>query len=127
MDTIFAINNKDYSRNVLANATYKVGENDVFNEWTDANEVTHRLSVRTRVSGSFKMMFEKLEEYEEFLEDYRKAMDNDKRAADITIAINYPDYTSRRITAFLTINPVRRLNDVNDEVIDMFDVTVEER
>lgn len=127
MSIIFSINNKDYSGNVLANSTYKVGEEDVFEEWTDANEITHRQKVRTRVTGSFKMLFETIEEYNAFLSDYRTAINNDTRAADITVALNYPENTSKRINAFLEINPTRRLLDTQKEVMDIFDVNVKER
>lgn len=36
---------------------YNVNQEDVFEEWTDGNYVTHRVVTRTRISGTVKLGF----------------------------------------------------------------------
>lgn len=68
MNGVFKIGNNDYTNNII-NGTYDVSNEDVYEEWTDANLQEHRLSVRTRITGSFDMYFRTEAAYEAFLND----------------------------------------------------------
>lgn len=53
---LLEINGKDYT-NYVQESTYKVGATDIYQEWTDANTIKHRIPIRERVAGSFDMVF----------------------------------------------------------------------
>lgn len=65
----FIISGKDYSKYVQ-DSTYHMDETEEFGVWDSADYVRHKDLERTRVSGSFDMVFvsENSEDYKEFLE-----------------------------------------------------------
>lgn len=76
------IGNVDFSRNVLT-GTYEVNAYDVYQKWTDANQVEHRDVVRQRVSGSFDLKFLTEEDYASFIETVKA-----NKASDGTLPVS---------------------------------------
>lgn len=60
------IGTTDITRHIIAES-YAVNEEDVYNEWTDANKVTHRDVVRQKIAGAFTLKFNTEEEYSSFV------------------------------------------------------------
>lgn len=65
---LFMIGDNDYTQYITV-PSYKVNYAPVYNTWTDANYITHRDTLRYKVSGSFKMLFNTEEELNQFLDD----------------------------------------------------------
>ena len=63
---VFELNGTDFSQSVVS-GSYKVNEEDVYDKYTDANGREHRNIYRTRVSGSFNMLFRSGKGYQDFL------------------------------------------------------------
>lgn len=66
MAALFKIGETDYTRHIVA-PTYEVDLKPLYDEWVDANRVTHREVVRKRIEGTFTMKFYNISEYNEFL------------------------------------------------------------
>lgn len=62
---MFIIAGHDYTNNLVV-PDYKVNEEDVYEEWDDGNNITHRDVFRQRVSGSFVMFFASQIEFDDF-------------------------------------------------------------
>jgi hypothetical protein len=65
---LFSIGQSNYSTNIIK-GSYEVNEYDEREEWVDANYITHKYGGRTRIRGSFDLMFMKLSQYQSFLAD----------------------------------------------------------
>lgn len=63
---LFSINGKDLTHYITV-PSYIMNSKDVYNEWVDANGLTHRDVYRTKVSGKFTMLFTDHDEYFDFL------------------------------------------------------------
>lgn len=48
-------------------AEHSVNRDDVFEEWTDGNWITHRVISRTRISGTVQLSFAKQTDFESFM------------------------------------------------------------
>lgn len=51
---VVKIANHDFSHDIVV-GSYSANKSDVFESWTDANGVTHRVVVRSKVSASFNL------------------------------------------------------------------------
>ena len=65
---LLQINGHDYSSCVKV-PSWNVNTLPVYEEWTDANYVTHRDILRNRVSGKFTLVFHDEEKYYQYLDD----------------------------------------------------------
>ena len=64
---LFQVAGVDLTQHITV-PSYIVNEKDVCKEWEDANYITHRNIIRTRVEGKFTMRFMEKEKYYNFLE-----------------------------------------------------------
>lgn len=85
---LFTLGYKDYTRNILL-PTYNINEFPVSESWQDANGVTHSTTFRTKISGSFTMVFDSLSDYYNFMQE----LDTVRSASE-----NYYNITSLYIT-----------------------------
>lgn len=100
---LFTLDGTDYTNNII-NGTYDVSQNDVYEEWTDANHVIHQHTMRTRYEGQFTMRFRTLASYEAFVAD----MAAHKTAGNkytVTVWANNT-LTSKEVEAFMEWHPV---------------------
>ncbi len=65
---LFTLGYKDYTRNILL-PTYIMNEQPVSESWQDANGITHSTTFRTKISGSFTMVFDSLTDYYNFMQE----------------------------------------------------------
>lgn len=96
------INGIDFTSNVQEKS-YKVDSHDVYSEWTDADERKHRYVPRSRILGSFNMVFVEGmgKTYNEFLEAIESAKSNGELI--LTVSVNNLD-TAKEIYAFYSID-----------------------
>ena len=60
------IGTTDITKHIIAES-YDVNEEDVYNEWTDANKVKHRDVTRQKIVGTFTLKFNTDKEYAYFV------------------------------------------------------------
>ena len=83
-DTVFKVNNIDFSDHVLA-GTYEISEVPVYTEWTDANGRDHHEVYRKRLQGSFDMYFKTVSDFESFRQALIAARQGDSDLTQILI------------------------------------------
>ena len=120
---LFVLNGVDYTSNIL-NETYDVHKNDVSEEWTDADYVDHKETVRTRIEGTFTMRFRSLVQYEAFVQKIAESKASDQTFPCVIWANNTLD--SNEADLFIKFAPkaVQKANLVMD--YREFEVTVKE-
>lgn len=124
---VFKINNIDYSDHVLADGSYQVNEADVYESWNDANGIEHRAVLRQKIVGTFNMYFEDMNDYIQFLADYRASKDINTHASNIKISVNNPNIAEKEIEAFISFMPTRFKDWSWNEQINQFSVNIQER
>ena len=78
-----SINGTDISA-YIQESTYKMNQENVYEEWEDASHYTHREQLRTRVVGSFELVFVQESDLTSFLTLMNNNMDTNKR---LTISV----------------------------------------
>ena len=63
----------DYTNNIVV-PTYKVDSKSEFNEWMDGDLILHHCEKRKRLEGSFTLLFNDPDSYQDFLELYNDAL-----------------------------------------------------
>lgn len=125
-DTIFKLNDVDYSAHVVAES-YTVNLKNIYQEWTDGSQTKHRDVVAQKLQGSFQMYFKTESDLQTFITALAscktssntypvKLKANNKTVANLQ--------SSRDV--FLDFEPTRKRNSSWDDVFEVFEVTVEE-
>lgn len=125
-DTIFKLNDVDYSAHVVAES-YTVNLKNIYQEWTDGSQTKHRDVVAQKLQGSFQMYFKTESDLQTFITALAscktssntypvKLKANNKTVANLQ--------SSRDV--FLDFEPTRKRNASWDDVFEVFEVTVEE-
>lgn len=70
---MFMIGNNDYTKYITV-PSYKVNKNPITTEWTDVLKTKHQEVVRTRIEGTFSMLFDDPVELDKFLDDVENNM-----------------------------------------------------
>lgn len=122
-DTVFVINNVDFSNHVLA-GTYDIGDVPIYTEWTDANGRDHREVFRKRTQGSFDMSFRTVTEFEEFNQAY-KAVRKDSGLTRVSLMNNSTNLVERK-DVYLEFSPIRNRRDDWEDYYEQFTVDVKE-
>jgi len=81
---------------------HAVNRDDVFEEWTDGNYITHRVITRTRISGTVTLSFSRETDFTNFMSLMTTAR-NINGYYPITVWCNNTN-TSESINAFLDIS-----------------------
>lgn len=115
----------DYSNHVLA-GSYKVSEQDIYNTFTDGFGIEHHLKYRTKVSGSFEMFFRTLTEFNTFMTRLNSVKDSMGSYYVVTVAINNTNQT-KQINCHLKFDTIRNKDGANDDFMEKFTVSIEER
>ena len=63
---LFTIGSTDLTKYEIT-ADHAVNREDVYEEWTDGNWITHRVIARTRVSGTVKLSFARETDFSNFM------------------------------------------------------------
>jgi hypothetical protein len=70
---MFMIGDNDYTKYITV-PSYKVNKNPITTEWTDVLKTKHQEVVRTRIEGTFSMLFDDPVELDKFLDDVENNM-----------------------------------------------------
>lgn len=116
---LFSINGKDYTNNIL-NDSFEVLDEEIFNEWVDGNHTTHRDLLRSKASGTFKMMFRRLEEYEEFI----NRLHDSKTRGGYVVAVVHCNNTNDSKNCNLFIRTTSALHQKENLVFDYGEIAV---
>ena len=123
---LFVVNNKDFTPHITV-PSYKVNDEEVYEEWQDANYKTHREITRKQVNGSFKVLYDVVEELDDFFDTIEtlKAASDDG-SIEMTVYLNNL-HTTKTITAFVKYTPSNEKPFFQREKVSGFDVTIKER
>lgn len=122
---VFSIAGQDLSCYILV-PTYTMNSEDVVTRsWTDANEIEHRVIVRTRVSGSFKMKFHNKDTYLEILDLFEQTKTEDGYTP-VEVYVNNLNEV-KEINAFVTCAPANTMPLYGVDAYDGFTVNIKER
>lgn len=122
-DTVFIVNNIDFSGHVLA-GTYEVGNEPIYTEWQDANGRYHREVFRKRLQGSFDMYFKTVDEFEQFNQAY-KTIRQDSGLTKVSIMNNSTNQVEIK-DVYLDFSPVRNRRDDWEDYYETFTVDIKE-
>lgn len=85
---LFRIGDNDYTQHITV-PSYKVNKKKVTKEWTDVTKTKHKDVERTRVEGTFSMLFDDVVELDNFLDD----IENNTTSGDYIHASFYSNNT----------------------------------
>lgn len=122
-DTVFTVNDVDFSDHVLA-GTFEISDVPIYTEWTDANGRDHREVYRKRLQGSFDMYFRTVTEFEEFNQAYKTAR-RDSGLTTITIMNNSTNQVEQK-DVYIDFSPIRNRRDDWEDYYEQFTVDVKE-
>ena len=122
---LFSINGIDYTSHITVSNPYTVNKEDVYEEWTDANYKKHKELLRSRVAGSFTMLFNDPNEYLSFL----SLLNEMKEADGTTLASFYCNNIDDVVTSryFITCTPANEMPFMGVKSISGLSITVEEQ
>lgn len=122
---LFVIDEIDYTSFIKV-PSYKVNALEVYEEWTDANRVTHRDVIRQRVAGGFTMIFDNQTDYLNFL----NVIDTKKSVGDGHITGTF--YVNNKnvaisVDVFVTCEPANELPILGIKETEGLNIAIEER
>lgn len=124
-DTIFKLDNIDYSAHVVAE-NYDINYEPVYQEWVDGGQTKHRDVVGRKIRGTFQMYFKAESSLQTFLSRLMLSQ---------TVNHTYPvhlrvnnDYSGELISTnvFIDFRLVRKRDVAWNDAYDVFEVTIEE-
>lgn len=122
---LFNIAGKDFTTFITV-PSYLVNQDGDYIEWIDLNRRKHRYLTRSKVSGSFTMLFSNINDYYEFLNTI-----NENRTANgyISGCIVYCNniMTTETVDLFIDFMPADILPVIGTNDNEGFEVTIEER
>lgn len=122
MAALLVLNGKDYSQNILM-PSYTVNNQPLYEEWQDANGVMHRKKIRDKVSGTFDMFFNDIDEYAQFF-NYVYGYMNDTLIVNLTVYVNNLR-TTKTAQFFINIDPANNEPKITEDH-DSFTVEIQE-
>ena len=120
---LFEVLETDFTPYIVS-GSYKMNQQDSYEEWTDGNGIKHRNVYRTKISGSFEMKFINRAAYGSFL----AALDAVKTDGyyTVTVFVNNTLFP-QTIEAFITIEPSMAAQYLHIPEFEQFSVKVEQR
>lgn len=123
---LLVINNHDFTQHVKV-PSWKVTKEPEYEEWKDGNYATRREITRTRISGSFTLLYDDISELDSFFD-----MVETMKAASTTGAITMTVYVNNlhnveTINAFIKYTPANEKPKMFAGGFSSFEVTIEER
>lgn len=108
--------------------SYKMEQKPAYESWKDGNYIEHRIYVRTRLEGSFRVWLAGINEMdtEAFLDLIESATANHVTTLSVYDPIS-GSLTPREITAFLDITPGKHREMMNGQYFDILTVKVSEK
>ena len=122
---LLVINGTDYTQHIKV-PSYKVNREYQYKEWEDASYGTHREITRTKISGSFTLLYDDISELDNFftaVETLQAA--SDTGAIDMTVYVNNL-HSVANITAFIKYTPANERPTIFGGGFSCCEVTIKE-
>lgn len=122
----FAISGKDFSENVQT-STYEINKIPEFDEWVSADRKYHKDLARTRIQGSFDMVFisDNSQDYLEFISYVNRNAYDNRIACDLYIGNT--GAVESNISCYYTIEYKSRTHTNGNTYVDRISITLEEK
>lgn len=125
-DTIFKLNDIDYSAHVVADG-YNINLKDLYQEWTDGGQVKHRDVVARKLQGTFQMYFSNDTELQGFVTALASCKTvNNTYPVKLKANNNSVSTLMASKNVFLDFEPVRKKAPTWADTYEIFEVTIEE-
>lgn len=122
---LFVVSNKNFTQHIKM-SSYKVNRVDDYEEWKDANRVKHREVTRTKVSGSFTLLYDDAAELDDFFDTIEAARaSHPSKALEMTVYLNN-FHTTATITGTIKYTPVNDRPYFGKKKTNGFEVSIEE-
>lgn len=122
---LFIVNGTMDLTTLIEVPSYQVNLEDVYEEWTDNNQVTHKDTIARKAKGSFSIRFESPDQYQAFMM-YLKNNKKQNASYDCSVYLNnmleaintemFIDFTAPDVMPFIGVKDY-----------DSIEVTVEQR
>lgn len=123
---LFVVDNKDFTMHIKV-PSYKVNDEDIYEEWEDSDYNTHRDITRTRVSGDFTLLYDDVDELDDFFDTINTLKESsDNGAIEMTVYCNNT-HSVKTITAFIKYEPANEKPFFGKEKVSGFSVTIKEQ
>lgn len=120
----FKIGSTSYANRIIA-GTYAINSKNIYDGFTDAAETAHRRLKRRKVVGKVDMFFRNIEDFNIFLDDINRNIDDDL-AVNMTVSVNNLA-EDKEISAFLDFDPVRDRDGMWNDYMLRYTLSIEER
>lgn len=123
---LFVVDGKDFTHHITV-PSYKVNEEQEYEKWTDADYKQHREITRKKISGSFKVLYDVIEELDDFFDTIENLKtESDDGSIEMSVYINNL-HMVKVITGFISYTPANEKPFFQKEKVSGFEVKIEER
>lgn len=124
---LFCIDGKDFTTRITV-PTYAVNRTDVFEEWVDANHITHRDRTRGRIEGTFTLLFSDKKDFFDFIDTVNRCKDpGGCYIAPVSLYVNNENIVEHDLQVFIEMELANSLPIMNIGENEGFEVTVTQR
>lgn len=122
--SLLVINGTDYTKYIQM-PTWKINAKDIYEEKTNADKKFIRTVTRTRIMGTFTIIFNEIEAYTKFLSD---CWNNKGSCGELQCTL-YVNNKLQNVTAkvYLTMEPKNEVPYFGARAVSGFEITVEEQ
>lgn len=122
---LFVVGNKNFTQHIKM-SSYKVNRVDDYEEWKDVDKKRHREVTRTKVSGSFILLYDDIAELDDFFDTIEAARaSHPSKALEMTVYLNN-FHTTATITATIKYTPANERPYFGRQKTSGFEVSIEE-
>jgi hypothetical protein len=122
---LFIVNGTMDLTTLIEVPSYQVNLEDVYEEWTDNNQVTHRDTIAKKAKGSFNVRFESVDQYQAFMM-YLKNNKKQNASYDCSVYLNNM-LEAINTEMFIDFAPENFMPYIGVKEYDSIEVTVEQR
>lgn len=122
---LFIVNGTMDLTTVIEVPSYQVNLTDVYEEWTDNNQVTHRDIIAQKAKGSFEVKFEDVDQYRAFML-YLKNNKKSNGSWDCSVYLNN-QLTAINTEMFIDFEAADVMPYIGAKDYDAIEITVEQR
>lgn len=121
---VFMIGTTDISEHILADS-YSMNADSEYEQWQDGNYVYHRVPVRIRIKGSFKLKFKTETDYNNFINLVKASRENDGSILCTAYVNNLAQTQAGNF--FYTLTSIMRKNVRSGKTYNSVQMKLEER
>ena len=110
--------------NYIVVPTYKVNDKTEYTEWTDGDLIIHHDELRKRLEGTFTLLFNNIDEYQNFLSIYNNRLQDGYISAYV---YDNMTRTTRLANVYLDFELANEMPFMGIKEIDGIEITLKER